>query len=199
MWRRLPRAGKVAVALVPVVVLVLVLALGPGIRRSNEERARSEQQQLEQARTKRIERIRAEQRPRYARGDAAGADLAARERLLEDVAATVRQDARRRAAAGALDGPILRAECEPFPRKVATGAHQDPSRRFGRYACLAVTSDVPPSATSKKAGAVGHPYRVRIDFATGRYGFCKVTGYASYKSVLPSQKIVAVPRACGGT
>jgi DNA-binding SARP family transcriptional activator len=198
IWRRLPRLGKVAVALVPVVALALVLALGPGIRRAKEERARSEQQQLEQARAARIERIRAEQRPRFAHGTAAGADLAARERLLEDVVVTVRRDARKRAAAGALDGPILRVQCEPFPRTVdGTGAHQDPSRRFGRYACLAVTSEV-PGAAHKKAGAIGHPYRVRIDFESGRYGFCKVTGYASYKSVLPPQKIVAVPRACGG-
>jgi DNA-binding SARP family transcriptional activator len=198
MWRRLPRAGKLAVALVPVGVVILVLALGPGIRRSNQERARSEEQQLEQARTKRIERIRAEQRPRYARGKAAGADLAARERLFEDVAATVRHDARRRVAAGALDGPILRAQCHPFSRTVdGTGAHQDPSRRFGRYACLAVTSDVPDTQHQKPA-AVGYPYRVRVDFESGRYGFCKVTEYASYKSVLTPKEIVTVPRACGG-
>jgi hypothetical protein len=184
---------------VPVVALALVLALRPGIERAKEERARSEKQQLEQARAARIERIRAEQRPRFARGPAGGADLAARERLLEDVVATVRRDARRRAAAGALDGPILRVECEPFPRTAdSTGADQDPSRRFGRYACLAVTSDI-PGATHKKAGAVGHPYRVRIDFESGRYGFCKVTGYASYKSELPAQAIVTVPRACGGS
>jgi hypothetical protein len=182
-----------------VVALALVLALGPGIRRAKEERARFEQQQLEQARAARIERIRAEQRPRFARGAAAGADLAARKRLLEDVVATVRRDARKRAAAGELDGPILRVQCEPFPSTVdGTGAHQDPSRRFGRYACLAVTSDI-PGATHKKAGAIGHPYRVRIDFESGRYGFCKVTGYASYKSVLPPQRIVTVPRVCGGT
>jgi len=199
IWRRLPRGGKVAVALVPVVALALVLALRPGIERAKEERARSEKQQLEQARATRIERIRAEQRPRFARGPAGGADLAARERLLEDVVGTVRRDARKRAAAGALDGPILRVQCEPFPRTVdGTGADQDPSRRFGRYACLAVTSDIPVAA-HQKAAAVGHPYRVRIDFESGRYGFCKVTGYASYKSDLPSQMFVTVPRACGGT
>jgi hypothetical protein len=61
-----------------------------------------------------------------------------------------------------------------------------------------VTSDVPVAAHDR-AAAVGHPYRVRIDFESGRYGFCKVTDYASYKSILPPQKIVAVPRACGGT
>jgi hypothetical protein len=197
-WRRLPRVGKVAVALVPVVALAVALALRPGIERAKEERARSEKQQFEQARAARIERLRAEQRPRFGRGAAAGADLEARKRLLEDLVATARRDARTRAAAGELDGPILRVQCEPFPRTVdGTGADQDPSRRFGRYACLAVTSDI-PGATHKKAGAVGYPYRVRIDFESGRYGFCKVTGYASYRSLLPSETIVTVPRACGG-
>jgi DNA-binding SARP family transcriptional activator len=198
IWRRLPRAGRVAVALLPVLALVLVLALGPGIERSKEERTRSEEQRLERARAERTERIRADQRPRFGRGAAAGADLAARERLLGDVAASVRADARSRATAGALAGPILRVECEPFPRTLeGSGARSDPGSRFGRYACLAVTREVAATEVNKAAW-FGHPYRVRIDFESGRYGFCKVTGYAG-KSVLTSQPIVTVPRACGGT
>jgi DNA-binding SARP family transcriptional activator len=200
VWRRLPRPGKVAVALVPVVVVVLVLLLGPGIERAKQDRTRSEEQQRERARAERIERIRAEQRPRLGRAAAAGGDLARRERLLDDVTTNLRRAARARVAAGALDGPILRVECEPFPRTVdATGAHDDPSRRFGRYACLAVTRDVVGGA-GKKVAAVGHPYRVLIDFESGRYGFCQITGYAGPgRRPITSAPIVPVPRACGGT
>jgi DNA-binding SARP family transcriptional activator len=200
IWRRLPRAGKVAVALLPVVVVVLVLLLGPGIERAKQDRTRSEEQRLERARAERVERIRAEQRPRFGRAGAAGGDLARRERLLDDVTANLREDARARVAAGALDGPILRVECEPFPRTVdGTGAHDDPSRRFGRYACLAVTRDVVGGA-GKKIAAVGHPYRLLIDFESGRYGFCRITGYATPgRRPRTSDPIVPVPRACGGT
>jgi DNA-binding SARP family transcriptional activator len=200
VWRRLPRPGKVAVALLPIVLVLLVLLLGPGIERAKEDRTRSEEQRLERARAERVERIRAEQRPRLARGAAAGADLAMRERLLDQVTENLRKDALARVAAGALDGPILRAECRPFPRTVdGRGADDDPSRRFGRYACLAVTRDVVGGA-GKKIAAVGHPYRLLIDFESGRYGFCRITGYATPgRRPRTSDPIVPVPRACGGT
>jgi DNA-binding SARP family transcriptional activator len=198
IWRRLPHPGKVLVVLLPVVALVLVLALAPGIERSKEKRTESDERRLERARAERVERIRAEQRPRFARAAAAGGDLAAREALLGHVTASVREDARARVAAGALDGPILRVECEPFPRTVdRTGAQRDPSRRFGSYACLAVTREAPVAAHAQTL-AVGHPYRVRVDFESGRYGFCKVTGHAG-QGALTSPPIVTVPRACGGT
>jgi hypothetical protein len=63
------------------------------------------------------------------------------------------------------------------------------------YRALASPRRSAGRAATEKAGAVGHPYRVRIDFESGRYSFCKIAGYALYKS----ETIVTVPRACGGT
>jgi hypothetical protein len=197
VWRRLPRPAKAAVAASPLVVVALILLLGPGIDRTKDERERAEAQRLEQISERRAARQREEQRPRRRRGTAAGADLSARAALVDEVAAAIAADARRRVSAGALEGPIRRVACEPYPRSVAqTGAHTDPARRFGRYACLAVTQDVPP-AERTEAAAIGHPYRVRIDFESGRYGFCKVAGRPGEGS-LGTTRAVAVPRACGG-
>ena len=197
VWRRLPRAGKVAVALFPLVVIGLVVLIGPGIDRAKDERRQTEAERLARLRAERIAHQRAEQTPRFGRGPAAGADVAQRTALVREAGAAVERDARRRVAAGALSGPIRRVSCEPYPRTVeGRGAHLDPELRSGRYACLAVTRDVPPSERTE-AAVIGHPYRIRIDFTTGRYAFCKVAGRAGEGS-LGTAPVVTVPRVCGG-
>jgi hypothetical protein len=198
VWRRLPPAGKVGVALLPLVAIGLALALAPGIDQGKEERASAEAERLAQARAERLERLRREQQPRFASGEPAAASLVARRRLVAEMAVAIRADARARVQAGTLSGPIRRVQCEPFPRtEDGRGAHQDPSRRFGRYSCLAVTAEFGRSA-EQGAGAIGHPYRVRIDFDTGRYAFCKVSGRPGEGS-LAQAPFVPVPRACGGS
>jgi hypothetical protein len=197
VWRRLPRPAKIGVALLPLVVVGLVLALGPGIDEGKDKRASAEAERLAQARAERVERLRREQRPKFGAGEPAVASVAGRSQLLDRAAALVLADARARVEAGALDGPIRRVECEPYPRTVeGRGAHEDTSRRFGRYACLAVTSEFAASEVNE-AGAIGHPYRLRIDFESGRYAFCKVSGRAGEGSI-GKAPFVPVPPACGG-
>ncbi len=197
IWRRLPRAAKVGVALLPVLIAGLVIALGPGIDRSKDERAQAEAERLERLQAERVARLRAEQRPRLRRGSPAGTDLAARGALLAAAAAAIETDARRRAAAGELDGPISRVACEPYPRTLSgRGADQDPERSTGSYACLAVTQDVPESERGE-ASLIGHPYRMKIDFGSGAYAFCKVAGRPGEGSISRSRP-VTVPEVCGG-
>ena len=151
---------------------------------------------LEQT-AERVERIRAEQRPRFERGTPAGRDVAARASLVASLPIAIQADARERVAAGALDGPIRSVECEPYPRSVdGRGAHLDPSQPTGRYSCLAVTRGV--QATERnEAASIGHPYRVLVQFDTGRYAFCKVSGRPGEGS-LERDIAVTVPEACGG-
>jgi hypothetical protein len=197
IWGKLPRAGRIALALLPVVVVALALLLGPGIDESKDERAQAERQRLAQLDAERAERLRAEQRPRFRRGAPAGEDLAARASLVAALPAAVQADARRRVAAGALDGPIRDVECEPFPRTVdGRGAHLDPSQPTGRYSCLAITRSVAPTE-SNEAASIGHPYRALVHFDTGRYAFCKVSGRPGEGS-LGREIAVTVPRVCGG-
>jgi hypothetical protein len=197
IWRKLPRAGRVALALVPVAVVGLALLLGPGIDESKDERARAESERLARLRAERVERLRAEQRPRFRRGAPAGQDLARRAALAAALPAAVGADARRRVAAGALEGPIRSVRCEPFPRTVdGRGAHLDPTLLTGRYSCLAVTRALEATARTE-SGAIGHPYRVMVRFDTGRYALCKVSGRAG-EGALGTQPLVPVPAACGG-
>jgi hypothetical protein len=181
VWRRLPRAGRVALAAGPIVGLAAVLALAPGIDRAKDERAQTEAQRAEQTRAERVLQVREEQRPRFAAGAPAGSDPVARARLLDAAGASILADARTRGAR-----PAERAACEPFPR--------GSGERAGRYACLAVIHDV---RGARAGAAVGYPYRLLVDFESGRYGFCKVVGRPG-EAMIATQPFVPLSRQCGG-
>jgi hypothetical protein len=195
------RGMRVAAALVLVAAIAIGVALVPGILESKQERTKSEQRERSEFRTQRIRELEAEQRPRFRRSESvapAGAGdqerLAARAGLMEELSRAVLADSRRRVSRGELDGPIRRVECEPFPRTAeGVGADRDLSRRTGRYSCVAVTAEFGRGAASS-GGVIGHQYRILVDFDSGRYAFCKVSGQAG-----PSrEQLVTTPRACGG-
>lgn len=197
IWRRMPPVAKLGVVLAFVALIAVALVIGPDIRQSKSERERAEQQERLRARAAREARIRREQRPRFVDGPAATAGVAARRRLLDAASASVLADARRRVAAGQLRGPIGGIDCEPFPRNVAgIGAEDSTEQRFGRYACIAVTAEF-KQTESTSGGLLGHPYRVRIDFDTGRYAFCKIAGRPA-EGQLKRRLGVTVPPVCGG-
>jgi hypothetical protein len=197
VWRRLPRAAKLAVIAAAVASVVLAILLAPGIQRSKEERARAEAAESARLQRLELERTRREQRPRFAHSAPAGSDLEARAALVASAAASIRADASKRSAAGEFNGPIKRVECRPYP-PTADGvpADQVPSKRFGLYSCIAVTSDVPATA-GNRGGVLGHPYRARIDFRSGRYGFCKIRGRPGELAVRAGPTAPLSP-ACGG-
>lgn len=197
LWRKTPRPGRFGLVAAVIALIVTGIVIGPGIRESNEERERALREERLQAKAERDARIRRQQRPRFFEGPAATAGVAARQRLLDAAAASVLADARRRAAAGELRGPIDRVACEPFPRNVAgVGAEDSTTERFGRYACLGVTAEFFETDASS-GGRLGHPYRMRIDFDTGRYALCKIAGRPA-EGQLKRDPGPTVPRACGG-
>jgi len=197
LWRRMRPVAKVGLVAAFVALIGVALVIGPDIRESKQERERAEQQERLRIRAAHEARIRREQRPRFVDGPAATSGVAARRRLLDAASASVLTDARRRAAAGQLRGPIKRIDCEPFPRNVAgIGAEDGTAQRFGRYACLAVTAEF-TETESTSGGLLGHAYRMRIDFDTGRYAFCKIAGRPA-EGQLKRRLGVTVPPVCGG-
>jgi hypothetical protein len=200
VWRRMARGLRIGLAIGLMLLVAAAVALALGNRGSKDERARAEQRERAEQRAELVRRLEAEQRPHFARsgsvapaGTAAQERLAARAGLMDDMSAAILGDARGRVRSGALDGPILRVECEPFPRTVeGVGADADLARRTGRYSCLAVTAEFQRSEQSI-GGVIGHQYRSQVDFETGRYAYCKVAGQAG-----PSQEqLVTTPQACG--
>ena len=160
----------IALALAVAGTVVLI----PAISDSRRERAASDPRHRAALQERRIRALQAEQRPRYGQSEAAAPAAA-----LADLAAAIEADSAGRVRSGSLDGPIRRVECEPFPRGADQGA--------GRFACLAVTADF-------EGGSFGHPYRAMVDFGTGRFAFCKISGRTD---PTPDPQ-VTTPRACGG-
>jgi hypothetical protein len=198
IWRRMGRGSRLVAGLALAAVVAFGVAVVPEIQQSKEERSRAEQRERAERRAELVRRLEAEQRPRQRRSESvaapgAGEDLrlAARARLLRELSAAVLADARLRVRRGEFERAVRRVDCEPFPRTVeGVGADEDLSRRRGRYSCVAVTAEL--EGTSR--GVIGHQYRVLVDFETGRYAFCKVSGQAG-----PSrEQLVTTPRACGG-
>jgi hypothetical protein len=201
LWRRTGRTARLT-ALGAVIVLVAVAAaLVPVILESKEDQAEADRREGVERRAELIRTLEIEQRPRQRRsasvaapGAPAGEQLEARAALMDELNAEIVADARARVRRGDLDGPIRRLHCEPFPRSVdGVGAHEQLGRRTGRYACVAVTAEF-GTGEAGATGVIGHQYRTMVDFQTGRYAFCKVSGQAG-----PSrEQLVTTPRVCGG-
>jgi hypothetical protein len=197
VWRRMSRGARIAAGMAAVAALALVVVLAPAIERSRDEHARAEAERSARIQAQILEQTRREQLPRFDRAAPAGRDLAARHELVASAAESIRADAAERAASGEFNGPIDRVQCEGYPPStVETPADDDTARRTGRYACIAVTSDI-PATSGNRAGVLGHPYRMRIDFKTGRYAFCKVRGRPG-ELAIKGPGGVALSPACGG-
>ena len=200
LWRRAPASARVAFVAVLLLGAAAAIALAPGIEQSKRERARQEAVERRAAQARLTRALRAEQRVLRARSTAVvpaasppATRLAARDRLLTEVQARILADARARR----LSGRLRRVSCSSFPRSPhVIDVRRDLRRRTGRYRCLVVTAEIPPSA-SNSAGLIGHPYRVLVDFRSGRYAYCKISGVPGEGSLSAKRK-VTVPRGCGG-
>jgi hypothetical protein len=203
LWRKMGRLSRIAAVVALLGAVAVGVALAPGIQQSKQERLLSEQRERAERRAELIRKLEAEQRPRFGRsnsvvppGAGAAEQLAARGRVLDELINAILRDARRRVRLGELPPPPIRmVECEPFPRTVTVvGADKDLSRRRGRYSCIAVTSKLERSESS--VGLVtGHPYRALVDFKTGRYAYCKISGQTGPTP----DPLVTTPRACTGS
>jgi hypothetical protein len=180
IWRRLGSRGRTGVVVAFVLAVAGTAVLVPAIDEARDRRVAAEQRERADLHERRVRELAAEQRPRFGRADARS-----RAAALDELAGSIAADARRRVRAGALSGQIRRVDCEPFPRSLHP--ERQLARRRVRLACLAVTAEF-------ESGALGHPYRALIDFATGRYAYCKVSGRPD---PTPDPE-VTTPRACGG-
>jgi hypothetical protein len=201
LWRRMGRTARLTALGAVIVLVAAAAALVPVILESKEDQAEADRRERAERRAELVRTLEIEQRPRQRRsasvaapGAPADAQLEARAGLMDELNAEILADARARVRRGDLDGPIRRLDCEPFPRSVdGVGAHEQLGRRTGRYACVAVTAEFGTGEVGA-TGVIGHQYRTMVDFQTGHYAFCKVSGQAG-----PSrEQLATTPRVCGG-
>jgi hypothetical protein len=204
--RRLSPRGR-RIALVAGVLLALGavagLAVGvPALVDSRRAQAAAERAATARLRAERLAELRAELRPvpgraAPARGLTGAAALSARHATAAVLAQAILTDAVARARAGTLGHRSTRVECARYP--TAPGEPDpadDLTARRGRYACLAVTADIAPQQ-STSGGFFGYPYRALVDFRSGRFSFCKISGRPGEGS-LAQTLVVPVPPSCGG-
>ncbi len=189
-WRALLLAGGVVL----VVAAIAVPVIG-GLRDdAASERERAEQRQAQLREAERARQVR-DAVPVRADGPAAAAGedaLAHRARLLTRAEALMTEDARKRVAAGTLDGDIKGTQCDVFPETDARrAAENDPATPAGRYDCVAYISKL---EGNQRTAVFGHPFWLVIDYRRDSYVWCKVTPRAGEGgSVLVS---VPVPAPC---
>jgi hypothetical protein len=154
---------------------------------SNRERREAEERSRAALASERRRELRAEQAPERARVRSGQP----RQRLVAALEAAVLRDARSRG----LRRPVRRVDCTPHPRTEGRMASErDPEVRRGRYACLAVTNDIP----GPTPGTIGYPFLAVIHYATGSLVWCRVNP-APGELVTPDPRtLVGVPAACRG-
>ena len=195
-WRALLIAG--AAVLVVTAIAIPVIA---GLRDdAADERERAEQRQAALREAERARQIR-DARPVRADGPAAAAGddpFAHRARLLERAEELITADARKRVAAGTLDGDIKGTQCDVFPETDARrAAERDPATQVARYDCVAYTSML--EGNQQRTAVFGHPFWLVIDFRRDAYVWCKVTPRAGEGgSVLVSTPVPAPCRDPAG-
>jgi hypothetical protein len=190
LYRKLSPRGrtvfKFGAAAFLVAVTVTAIVVVPRIGETKRERADRERREAAAAMAERRQRLIEEQRPRRGRSQPA----ASRPAVLSDLESAVLADARARAASGKLHGPpAKRVKCEPLARGSGAAAARV------AYRCIAITSEL-PSIDGSPQGVLGHPFRAVVDYSSGRFTWCKVSGRAGEGGFTKEGLAVKIPRAC---
>jgi hypothetical protein len=180
-WRLLSRQGQALVLTLGAVLLTLALALLPPAL-DNGSRNRAAEQAESAATRQRIKRDLVEsQAPRRAR-------LTAGTPLAPALAKRIRADARRRARAGRLAGPIGHTSCDRIRR---TGEDS----RFATFTCLVESGG--RGTYQGRDMLVGYRFRGRVELRSGMAAWCKEHPQPLHADQEEFVK-VAISRACTG-
>jgi hypothetical protein len=101
--------------------------------------------------------------------------LRERKALVTAVEQRITDDARARAQAGELDGPISSTFCGPILKsKEAIPDDRVLSKHIGRYDCVAIKHHV-IAQQGEKVGELGHAFVAALNFDTYTYTWCRNT------------------------
>ena len=190
----LARAGlgaRIGAAAVVLAAIAVAVALAPALREVLARATTVATRERAEHRAELVRRLEAEQRPRTGRSGAARPPAPPAAPAALDGRGGC-SDHRRRPRPGAPRralGPIRRVDCEAFPRSLDARRRRRGPRPPPRPLLM-------PRGHGRvhAEAAIGHQYRALVDFESGRYTYCKVTG----QSGPTREQLVTTPRACGG-
>ena len=167
-WRTIAIGAVVVLAVAGAAAALIV----PEVEEGKDERAAEAERRdaaFEAAKQRELAR---ESRPRFGRAEPPPGDLSpagerrARRDLVHEVEEAITGDARARARAGRLEGPILGTECVINPPSQRP-LERDLSVRRMDYQCLAIKARNPQSI-------VGHTFEATLDYERFRFRWQRV-------------------------
>jgi hypothetical protein len=195
--RRRLLAGAAGAVLVAAIALFVVVATGDRTHREAREKTATAQ---------RVAALRAKialrQKPHHGAaralrppaGAADGRRLAARKALVGAVERRITSDARARAKAGELDGPIVATKCGPILKsKTAIPDDRVLTKHIGRYDCVAIKKHI-TDAEGTNVAELGHAFVAALNFDTYTYTWCRNTPAQGERGV--ALVFVRLERAC---
>jgi hypothetical protein len=190
-------AGAAAIA---VVIAAFAVWLVPQIEHGKRSAANMERRAATLLSTREQRRLAQDQRLHEARGvpprHSGASELTRRQVLVHELERSITLDARQRAAAGSLRGPVLATSCRSYSRgRRAPSARPSLTEPVGRYECVAVTSAIPRSARNV-AGTLGYPFWARVDFRSYSYAWCKVNPPPGERGIGAATAAVGIPARC---
>src|SRR3954471_14494386 len=199
--RDVRRRRTIAVVAGAGVVALLAVAGALAISNGHEDdaKARVRQQQRIVALRAKLKREQAPHRGaavglRPARGATAAQRLAARRALVVAVQDRITADARARAKAGELDGPIVSTTCGPILKsKTAIPDDRVLTKHIGRYDCVAIKKHI-NDAQGANVAELGHAFVAALNFDTYTYTWCRNTPAQGERGV--ALVFVRLDRAC---
>ena len=152
----------------------LAALIVPAIDEGKDERAAEERRRDAAFEAAQRAELARESRPHFGRAEKPPGDLSPaavrreRRELVHEVERAITRDARARARAGRLEGPILRSQCEINPPS-RRPQERDLSVRRMDYQCLAIKSDDPQGQF-----VVGHTFEATVDYERFRFRWERV-------------------------
>jgi hypothetical protein len=142
-------------------------------------------------------RLRVEQRAHRGRARPGFGSRAGQDALVGALERSITRDANQRFHAGALDKPTLETQCVRFVRPQRAHVPPPPlSARVAGYECTAATVKLKTSVSRTGTAILGFPFWARVDFATGRFAWCKINLLPSEHGIGDSLAFVPLPAAC---
>jgi hypothetical protein len=173
-WRRIPRAGRIALMVLAAMLLVSAVVATPLIVTGKREGADERRREAAAQRAKEVRRLRADQAPHRSR--AAGAprapEAARHAAIVSALERAITADARARRRQGSLTGPAaIRTRCRTDDPQLAD--RQPAARRAGGalLVCLAATTvSVSPGG---QPVALGYEFVAAANWRRGTFTWCK--------------------------
>ena len=169
-WRKLALGAAVVLVLAGGVAALVF----PAIEEGKEERAEEERRRDAAYQAAKRRELARESRPRRGRGQRPPGPLTpaeerrARRALVRDVEQAITRDARARAKAGRLEGPVLGADCTINPPS-RRPLERDLSVARMEYECLAIKSRDPQGRF-----VTGHTFEATLDYRRFRFTWQRV-------------------------